>query len=35
MGHAWVNVTNISDKEYADWLANHKSGSGRMARAGQ
>jgi hypothetical protein len=24
MGHAWVNVTNISDKEYADWLAKHK-----------
>jgi hypothetical protein len=23
MGHAWVNVTNISDKEYADWLAQH------------
>ena len=24
MGHAWVNVTNISDEEYADWLAKHK-----------
>jgi hypothetical protein len=24
MGHAWVNITNISDREYADWLAAHK-----------
>ncbi len=24
MGHAWVNVTNISDEEYAEWLAQHK-----------
>lgn len=34
MGHAWVNVTNISDQEYADWLAKHKPAT-RMARAGQ
>ena len=24
MAHAWVNVTNISDQDYADWLAAHK-----------
>jgi hypothetical protein len=24
MGHAWVNITNISDKEYSDWVAAHK-----------
>ena len=24
MGHAWVNVTYISDEEYAEWLAQHK-----------
>jgi hypothetical protein len=24
MGHAWVNVTNLTDQEYADWLAKHK-----------
>ena len=35
MGHAWVNVTNISDKEYADWLAKHKPAEQKMARAGQ
>jgi hypothetical protein len=34
MGHAWVNVTNISDQEYADWLAKHKPAN-RMARGGQ
>lgn len=34
MGHAWVNVTNISDKEYSDWLAQHKSNT-KMARGGQ
>ena len=27
MGHAWVNITNISDQEYADWLASHKPAS--------
>jgi hypothetical protein len=35
MGHAWVNITNISDKEYADWQAAHKAGASKMARAGQ
>jgi hypothetical protein len=36
MGHARVNVTNISDKDYADWLAKHKTAATtRMARAGQ
>jgi hypothetical protein len=24
MGEAFVNITNISDQEYADWLAKHK-----------
>jgi hypothetical protein len=24
MGHAWVNVTYISDQDYADWLAQHQ-----------
>ena len=24
MAHAWVNVTNISDQDYADYLAAHK-----------
>jgi hypothetical protein len=28
MGHAWVNVTNISDEEYAEWLATHKTARG-------
>jgi hypothetical protein len=23
MGHAWVNVTNISDQEYKEWVAAH------------
>ena len=31
MGHAWVNVTNISDAEYADWAAKHKTAT-RTAR---
>ncbi len=35
MGHAWVNVTNISDKDYADWLAKHKPVKTAMARVGQ
>jgi hypothetical protein len=34
MGHAWVNVTNISDEEYADWLAKHKPAT-KMASIGQ
>jgi len=24
MGHAWVNVTYISDEDYNQWLSNHK-----------
>jgi hypothetical protein len=24
MGHAWANITYLSDKEYADWAATHK-----------
>ncbi len=24
MGHAWVNVTYLSDQEYADWVTAHK-----------
>jgi hypothetical protein len=24
MGHAWVNVTYISDEEYSEWAAKHK-----------
>ncbi len=34
MGHAWVNVTNISDKEYADWAARQKTPV-TVTRAGQ
>jgi hypothetical protein len=30
MGEAFVNMTNLSDQEYADWFAKHKP-----ARAGQ
>ncbi|HYA17720.1 MAG TPA: cytochrome c [Bryobacteraceae bacterium] len=25
MGHAWVNITNISDEEYNAWVAKHKN----------
>ena len=24
MGHAWVNITSLSDQEYSDWTATHK-----------
>jgi hypothetical protein len=34
MGHAWVNMTYISDQEYADWVAKHKPAV-QTARAGQ
>jgi len=27
MGHAWMNVTYISDEEYSDWASKHKSPS--------
>jgi hypothetical protein len=26
MGHAWVNITYISDEDYRDWSAKQKSG---------
>jgi hypothetical protein len=34
MGHAWVNVTALSDQEYAEWVAKHKP-AGRTTRSGQ
>ena len=34
MAHAWVNVTYISDEDYADWLAAHKPARARADRAG-
>ncbi len=27
MAHAWVNVTYVSDEEYAQWAASHKKAS--------
>jgi len=24
MGHAWMNVTYLSDEEYSAWAAQHK-----------
>ncbi len=33
MGEAFVNVTNLSDQEYADWLAKHKPAN-KTARGG-
>jgi hypothetical protein len=24
MAHAWVNVTYISDADYAEWVAQHR-----------
>jgi hypothetical protein len=36
MGHAWVNVTYLSDQDYADWLSKHKpERRGRGATAQQ
>jgi len=35
MGHAWVNVTNLTDQEYADWLAKHKPATVKRASLGQ
>ena len=29
MGEAFVNITNISDEEYAEWLARHKAKNSR------
>jgi hypothetical protein len=34
MGTAFVNVTNLSDQEYADWISKHKS-AGSTARGNQ
>ncbi len=34
MGHAWVNVTNISDEDYKEWAAKHKP-QGRPSRGTQ
>src|SRR5579872_868243 len=31
MAHAWVNVTYISDEDYADWAAKHKKARGAGA----
>ena len=33
MGHAWVNVTYISDEEYKQWSATHKGAFGAMAES--
>ncbi len=32
MGHAWVNVTYISDEDYNEWLANHRPARSASAR---
>ena len=32
MGHAWVNVTYLSDQEYNDWAAKHKPKQQAAAR---
>jgi len=33
MAHAWVNVTYISDEDYADWAASHKKTRSMGGRA--
>jgi hypothetical protein len=33
MGHAWVNVTNLTEEEYADWVAKHKPATQRAGGA--
>jgi len=35
MGHAWVNVTYISDQEYKDWAAAHEAKSKRASAGGE
>jgi hypothetical protein len=35
MGHAWVNVTNLTDQEYADWVAKHKAAAVKTTSVGQ
>jgi hypothetical protein len=34
MGHAWVNVTYISDDDYKDWLAKQKAKAAKPSRVG-
>jgi hypothetical protein len=31
MGHAWVNVTNISEEDYKEWLSKHRSSMPSLA----
>jgi hypothetical protein len=33
MGHAWVNVTYLSDEEYKDWASKHKPSPSRFRAA--
>jgi cytochrome c553 len=35
MAHAWVNVTYISDEDYAQWAATHKPAAAEGARGSQ
>lgn len=35
MGEAFVNITNISDEEYAEWAAKHKSAGSKGAGSGR
>jgi hypothetical protein len=34
MSFAWVNVTNLSDEEYNQWVATHKPAKSADARTG-
>jgi hypothetical protein len=31
MGHAWVNITNISDEDYKDWATKHNPKEAKVA----
>ncbi len=33
MAHAWVNVTNISEEDYTEWAAKHRTAGGRPGAA--
>jgi len=33
MAHAWVNVTNISEEDYAEWASKHKTPRGMAGQA--
>jgi hypothetical protein len=33
MAHAWVNVTDISDEEYAQWVTNHPPSAGETRQS--